>query len=128
MYILFCMYSFCRVLSTRGINRFSALFSCTIIPLSSSVIHFLIFLPPVAEKLWCGLENFVFDWLINADRYKTAPIFLTFLFLLGSFLSLLFARCKYLGWMSEPVKFCWCLDLIKVCSPLCFSDEGKAVI
>jgi hypothetical protein len=21
-----------------------------------------------AEKLWEGLENFVFDWLINADR------------------------------------------------------------
>jgi amino acid transporter len=21
-----------------------------------------------AEKLWSGLENFVFDWLINADR------------------------------------------------------------
>jgi len=23
----------------------------------------------VTEKLWSGLENFVFDWLINADRY-----------------------------------------------------------
>ena len=23
-----------------------------------------------AEKLWNGLENFVFDWLINADRYE----------------------------------------------------------
>ncbi|CAN6481832.1 unnamed protein product [Victoria cruziana] len=22
----------------------------------------------LTEKLWCGLENFVFDWLINADR------------------------------------------------------------
>lgn len=24
--------------------------------------------PLLAEKLWIGLENFVFDWLINADR------------------------------------------------------------
>lgn len=23
-----------------------------------------------AETLWVGLESFVFDWLINADRYS----------------------------------------------------------
>lgn len=23
----------------------------------------------ISEKLWSGLENFVFDWLINADRW-----------------------------------------------------------
>ncbi|KAK9134183.1 hypothetical protein Syun_013513 [Stephania yunnanensis] len=31
----------------------------------SKLLHGLAF---VAEKLWSGLENFVFDWLINADR------------------------------------------------------------
>jgi len=39
------------------------------------IFHAVSFLSPhyrylfyAAEKLWSGLENFVFDWLINADR------------------------------------------------------------
>lgn len=32
----------------------------------SNALFWFIFL---AEKLWSGLENFVFDWLINADRW-----------------------------------------------------------
>ncbi|KAK3019133.1 hypothetical protein RJ639_002864 [Escallonia herrerae] len=31
-----------------------------------SINYYMLFL--TAEKLWIGLENFVFDWLINADR------------------------------------------------------------
>ncbi|XP_077229196.1 ARM repeat superfamily protein isoform X2 [Tasmannia lanceolata] len=33
-----------------------------------SVLKFSLSFFRVAEKLWSGLENFVFDWLINADR------------------------------------------------------------
>ncbi|KAH7669286.1 Cell morphogenesis protein C-terminal [Dioscorea alata] len=36
----------------------------------SACIRFVEFCPQegIPEKLWSGLENFVFDWLINADR------------------------------------------------------------
>eukprot|EP00850_Spirogloea_muscicola_P018806 SM000176S03137 [mRNA] locus=s176:102016:119238:- [translate_table: standard] len=42
----------------------------------SACIHFVESCPPngLPESLWLGLEEFVFDWLINADRRDTSPL------------------------------------------------------
>lgn len=107
VHILFCMHSFCGVLPSGGSYRFvdivvffivsfgptSFLFSF-FVPLfvfffffcewlsglGSFVLNFFVSFLLVAEKLWTGLENFVFDWLINADRcgfYETLSLSLS---------------------------------------------------
>eukprot|EP01018_Ginkgo_biloba_P009954 Gb_13939 [translate_table: standard] len=42
--------------------------------LTGAPLSFSFCLLDCAEKLWIGLENFVFDWLINADRKENQKI------------------------------------------------------
>lgn len=74
------MYSLCGVLSSGGTYRFGDLVVCLIEAyIISSFCKWLFVIADsvlilgdgcnfLAEKLWSGLENFVFDWLINVDR------------------------------------------------------------
>lgn len=80
MHILFCMHSLCGVLPSGGSYRFVNLvvlfvsFRPTFFSrervsgLGYFVLILFVSFLLIAEKLWTGLENFVFDWLINADR------------------------------------------------------------
>lgn len=67
VHFLLSVYSLCGVLPTRRANRlrnllfFWLLFDFNYVWLSKISLF-------STEKLWVGLENFVFDWLINADR------------------------------------------------------------
>lgn len=67
VHILLSMYSLCGVLPPRRTHRFAHCIPIVIIFICAyySKMKLLVFM---AEKLWSGLENFVFDWLINADR------------------------------------------------------------
>lgn len=81
MHFLLSVYSFCGVLSAGGSYWFVHNISVTFC--LNSMIYFLMELSVViAEKLWSGLENFVFDWLINADRYGYSRLIQEFLELL----------------------------------------------
>lgn len=76
VHFLLSMYSLCRVLSTGGtywLGHFVVMLVFILI-LHKLVYNICVYIYHlnvvvfIAEKLWSGLENFVFDWLINADR------------------------------------------------------------
>lgn len=72
VHILFCLHSICWVLPARGNYRFvwKSFRSGTTFFMNHNLSEFcLIHLFFISEMLWSGIENFVFDWLINADRW-----------------------------------------------------------
>ncbi|XP_028097523.1 uncharacterized protein LOC114297317 [Camellia sinensis] len=66
------VFGFCRSESPKGANDASTFQRKLAVEciFCSACIRFVECCPQegLTEKLWIGLENFVFDWLINADR------------------------------------------------------------